>query len=244
MLNDWPQVATKLGLWPAFLVAGSLLLGRASQHPAHQTALERNDLQTERPGAANRRRYDPHNWLSEFFPSTRLLVQRLPYERLSNCLKMWHQYSMDAQASNVFAESNEKVLRRTLRRVVFLGIASFILLVPAMPQIFGIHHALFRPWVMYSGVGTGILKGEFTVRKLDGTIVALTPREILNIPRYPLQMQAGQFYQVYSVGDLKRVSQGYCSKLSSGETLAFHGSFSTAQGWTATEDNDICRVNP
>ena len=46
------------------------------------------------------------------------------------------------------------------RRLAFLLLAGFILLTPALPQLFGVQGMFLRQWTMFSGVGVGLLKGE------------------------------------------------------------------------------------
>ncbi len=62
-----------------------------------------------------------------------------------------------------------------LRRLLFGSLAAFILLVPAMPQLLGVHSPILRPWVMYSGVGFGLLQGEFVVTQENGVEVMSPP---------------------------------------------------------------------
>lgn len=129
---------------------------------------------------------------------------------------------------------------RRVRAVAFLVIGSVIVFAPALPQAFGIHSPLFRQWTMYSGVGTGLLKGRFEVTKANGSTSSFTPREVLGLTRYPLQMGRGQPHQVRSREDLRRVAAEFCGTLEDSETLAFRGWVSTVRGWERLDGTELC----
>ena len=93
---------------------------------------------------------------------------------------------------------------------------------------------------MYSSVGTGLLKGEFAVTRLDGTIEIRTPREIFGLKRYSRLMGPGQPHQVRVADDLRRVTERFCGRLESGDRLSFRGWVSTQRGWQPLEGDDLC----
>ena len=53
------------------------------------------------------------------------------------------------------------------------------------PDLRPVHHLLLREWVMYSGVGVGIPKGEFRIWQGDQPLATLSPLEALDLPAYP-----------------------------------------------------------
>lgn len=126
------------------------------------------------------------------------------------------------------------------RRLAFLLLALFILLAPALPQLFGATGLFLRPWVMFSGVGVGLLKGEFVVTGPDGVEARLAPHEALGQARYSRAMATRFGYHVLSDEDLKRVSAGLCARIGAGRRLSFDGHRQWLDGWRPLADDDIC----
>ena len=108
-------------------------------------------------------------------------------------------------------------LRLRLRGVAFAVVALFILLAPAAFQVFGVNHLLLRPWIMYSGAGIGLLKGEFRIAAPGKPVVVRTPLQLLGRERYPFQRHYEFDRRVFEPGDLKRFAAEACAALPAGE---------------------------
>lgn len=132
---------------------------------------------------------------------------------------------------------------RWLRRLIFVVLAGFILLSPSLPQLFGVTHLFLRPWVMYAGVGTGLLKGTFVVTRAAGGEDHFTPLQVLGRTRYVFNMNRKQSYEVHSEEDLHRFAQRLCGRLEPGDRLDFDGWYSTVRGWQPVEGRELCRVD-
>lgn len=126
-----------------------------------------------------------------------------------------------------------------LRRLLFGSLAAFILLAPAMPQLLGVHSPIFRPWVMYSGVGFGLLQGEFVVTRETGVEV-MTPPSFFNLTRYPNAMRLTEPYLVFDEAGLARQVSQFCAANESALSVAFTGRIAMPQGWVALEANNAC----
>ncbi len=118
----------------------------------------------------------------------------------------------------------------SLRRAFFGVVAAFVLLAPALPQVFGVHAALFRPWVMYSGVGLGLLQGEFAVTR-DGEVEMLSPESFLNINHYVRSMSLSAPHVVLDEAALIDRITAYCEANRNVTTVSFDGKVSGIRGW-------------
>lgn len=128
----------------------------------------------------------------------------------------------------------------SVRRSLFTVLAAFILLSPAAKQVLGYEAPWVRSWVMFSGVGVGILKGSFTTRTQDGAARELTPLEVLDLPRYPM-MRSYLFPQMVMDEDgLRAFAAPYCERVGAHEHLSYRGLVGTRNGWKPLEASDIC----
>ena len=116
------------------------------------------------------------------------------------------------------------------RRVVFGVLAAFILLAPALPQVFGVYSPMFRGWVMYSTVGLGLLRGDIVVTRADG-IETLTPDALLGIQHYPWMMSLKDRHLVLDEATLSAHMSAYCTKNAAAISLSFQGQMSWLDGW-------------
>lgn len=125
-----------------------------------------------------------------------------------------------------------------LRRTVFAGLSVFILLAPALPQIFGIHSVFLRPWIMYSNVGAGALKGSFTLTLPDRTVSELQPIDLHGGNNYP------RYRPVYGAESLREFAAEFCAGLPEGAALTFEGARGSRHGWIAIGGQDLCAGAP
>lgn len=129
------------------------------------------------------------------------------------------------------------------RRAAFVIIGAFLLLAPAPGQLLGLHNVLLREWIMFSGVGVGILKGEFTLQRADGEAATFTPLEMMGIEAYPQTRHYLFDYRVFVDSDLKRVAEGVCGRSIEGDRLSFSGHVGTRDGWRAIDVDDVCALD-
>jgi len=134
-------------------------------------------------------------------------------------------------------------LRLRVRGVAFAAIGLFILLAPAAFQVFGVNHLLLRPWIMYSGAGIGLLKGEFRIAEPGRPVAVRTPLQLLGLDRYPFQRHYEFDRRVFEPGDLKRFAAEACAKLPAGATLSFDGVVGTRDGWKPLHASDVCALD-
>ena len=145
---------------------------------------------------------------------------------------------MTVVTTSTSAEAAAHPSRRvaTWRRVVFAILAAFILLGPAPGQLFGMHSMLLREWIMFSGAGVGVLKGRFTLHRLEGA-VTMTPLEAAGLSSYlalPIARRPSQ------AADLKTFAARICGEAKPAERVSFEGSIGTFTGWTALNVPDVC----
>jgi hypothetical protein len=122
------------------------------------------------------------------------------------------------------------------RRVAFAVIAMFILLGPAPGQLFGMHSVLLREWLMFSGAGLGLLKGNFTLHGADGD-VTMSPLEVAALPSYlalPVERR------VFKPTDLKSFAARVCDNGRQTARLSYDGSVGTFNGWRMLTARDVC----
>ncbi len=133
-------------------------------------------------------------------------------------------------------------LRRQVRRIGFAVIALFILLAPAAGQIFGVKHLLLREWVMYSGVGVGIPKGEFRIWRGGQPVATLSPLEALELTAYPPVIHYTFPHRILGDDDLPGFAAQLCARLEDhgGDRVSFEGVVGTRQGWRALRHEDLC----
>ena len=128
------------------------------------------------------------------------------------------------------------------RKFIFILLASFILLGPAVEQVFGYKSVWMPRWIMYSGVGVGILKGTFHLARPNEPVVELTPLGVLSLDRYPMIRHYEFDQTILEKSDLRHFASRICDDLPSGGTLSFIGSVGTRQGWQAMNVADICKI--
>lgn len=126
-----------------------------------------------------------------------------------------------------------------LRRVVFGVLAAFILLAPAMQQVFHIYSPIFRPWVMYSGVGLGLLRGDFEITRADGQ-ERLSPETFLNVRFYPSTMSIKDRHVVLDETALVARIGAYCEANPDVVSIAFDGEVSGLKGWRPISAAKAC----
>lgn len=133
-------------------------------------------------------------------------------------------------------------LRAQVRRIGFGVIALFILLAPSAGQVFGVNHLLLREWVMYSGVGIGIPKGEFRIWRGDQIVATLSPLEALDLPAYPSVIHYTFQHRILGDEDFPGFAAQLCAALADhdADRVSFEGVIGTRQGWRSAREGDLC----
>ena len=123
-----------------------------------------------------------------------------------------------------------------------LAAAVFIALGPALPQVFGIGQDNVRPWMMFSGVGQGTMKGTFTVTYADGSRKAYTPLEIMALDRYP-DVLAYEFDKLLLNREaMSPIVSAFCdAHVKDGATLSYSGKVGAPNGWALYDAEDLCQ---
>lgn len=125
------------------------------------------------------------------------------------------------------------------RRAAFCVVGLFILLAPMFPHLFDLRSPFLRPWMMYSDVGVGILKGGFRVD--DGVSRRdLSPLQVMGLERYPRLRHFLFEHRVHDSADVARLAEPFCATLGPGARLSFEGAVGTRQGWRPLQVNNVC----
>lgn len=134
-------------------------------------------------------------------------------------------------------------LQTQLRRAGFVVCALFILLAPSAGQVFGVKHLLLREWVMYSGVGVGIPRGEFRIWRGDHPVATLSPLEVLGLPAYPSVIHYTFAHRILDDADLPAFAARLCEALADhdGDRVSFEGVVGTRDGWRSAQHADVCK---
>ncbi len=129
---------------------------------------------------------------------------------------------------------------RILTRAGYLAVAAFILLGPAVYQIFGYKTYSLRTWRMYSGVGVGVLRGEFSLTRGAEEIARETPLQFFGRDRYVNVGLIDPTDLIWTEKDLTRLAEARCAELEPGVLLGFKGLRGTFTGWAPLTMTDIC----
>ena len=131
---------------------------------------------------------------------------------------------------------------RRLRSAALGGLGLFIALSPAAGPVFGVHSVFLREWIMFSGGGIGVLKGQFSVVEADGTRAVLTPLEVLGLNHYHSDPAFDFDPRVFEAADLRRFATQICDGQARPGRLSFTGMIGTRQGWQPIEAGDVCAL--
>ncbi|MEM7267814.1 MAG: hypothetical protein AAF401_01025 [Pseudomonadota bacterium] len=126
-----------------------------------------------------------------------------------------------------------------LRRAMYVALGCFILLAPAAPQIFGVNSVLFRPWIMYSLVGVGVMRGDFVAETAAGG-AKITPFQVMMRNRYPQDLSLNAGHVVLDERTLKRFTAPYCAQYQDVIALTFEGEVAFPDGWRALSAEARC----
>lgn len=136
-----------------------------------------------------------------------------------------------------------RIAGKRLRHVCFTAIAAFILLGPAPGQLFGKTSPWLREWVMFSGVGVGIPKGQFTVNDANGSDQgSYTPLAAAGLDRYPRMSHYRFENRVFASGDMAGFAAPLCASLAPGQHVSFEGWVGTRQGWAEMSIETVCAM--
>lgn len=132
--------------------------------------------------------------------------------------------------------------RRFSRTAVFFLFAALILLGPFAAQVLHVRHVLARPWVMFAGVGVGILNGEFQAVAPDGSAMTLKPLQLLGAERYPVTRSTEFPLRIVKDGDLRKFAERFCAN--NNVKLSYSGFVGSREGWRVLNADNLCAITP
>lgn len=140
------------------------------------------------------------------------------------------------------AKSTGRPWQKAGRSLALLTLSGYILLSPALVQVFGVGAPIVRPWTMYSRVGMGLPKGTFEVTQPDGQTVKMTALQAAGLRRYPAEGQIYHFGRFVSLqpGAFAKFAAPLCSQLEEGARVTFSGEIGSPTGWTQVDTVDVC----
>ena len=127
-----------------------------------------------------------------------------------------------------------------LKRAAFALAALYITLSPALPQLLGWGAPVVRAWTMYSGVGAGLPKGDFTARYADGRIQTLTALQVRGLERYPDVFHYTFDGLIDAPEGLAAWAADFCAASQDLESLSFSGRIGSPDGWVTHDADDLC----
>ena len=127
-----------------------------------------------------------------------------------------------------------------IKRLGFAAAALYIILSPALPQLAGWGAPYVRPWTMFSGVGAGLPKGEFTARYADGRTEQLSALQVLGAERYPDSFHYEFDLLIHDEASFRDFAAGFCTRADGPATLSFDGRVGAPDGWVSHSVTDLC----
>jgi hypothetical protein len=134
--------------------------------------------------------------------------------------------------------------RVRLRRAAFLLVLAFEALGPAYRQVLHGRNPLFRNWVMYRGMGYGVVDVTFRRRLPDDTEVEVDRFGVLGYDRP--RAAPTTVWRIEGMDGTRAVAAELCRVLGPGTDLRAYAHMASATGWTpilAGED-DLCAAPP
>lgn len=129
-----------------------------------------------------------------------------------------------------------------VRKSLFVALGAFILVSPVFPQVFKVGQPWIRQWTMYSGVGTGLMKGDFLVQYETGETKSIKPLEMLGLERYPNTFHYEFDRRVWSVQDIERMARSYCDGHQGVVSLSYSGRVGVPEGWANLKTENLCQA--
>ena len=125
--------------------------------------------------------------------------------------------------------------RQRIRAIVFIALATFILVGPLYRQVLGGKNVLFRQWTMFSLVGTRYLDVRFSVRFPDGREQPINYRVALGfygkdkstIPQMVWRVRDDRW---------EPVARLLCKRLGEDADLRLRSRVATPKGWRSFHD--------
>ena len=125
--------------------------------------------------------------------------------------------------------------RQRIRAMVFIALATFILVGPLYRQVFGGTNVLFRQWTMFSLVGTRYLDVRFSVRFPDGREQPINYRDELGFSGKDKSSIPRQVWRIRNDG-WERVARLLCKRLGDDVDLRLRSRVATPKGWRSLHD--------
>jgi hypothetical protein len=125
--------------------------------------------------------------------------------------------------------------RQSIRTIVFIALATFILVGPAYRQVFGGKNVLFRQWTMFSAAGSRYLDVRFSVRFPDGSEQPINYRDELGFSGQDKSKIPRKVWRVRKDGWQPLATQ-LCKRLGSDADLRLRSRVATPKGWRSFHD--------
>jgi hypothetical protein len=129
---------------------------------------------------------------------------------------------------------------RGLRLTAFLAILAFLALGPFYRHVLHGTHPALRNWVMYRGVGYGLVDARFLRRARDG---GAHPIDRFTALGYAGPADAPEeVWRIVGRAGLEALAWCLCARLGPGTDLRAHAREATARGWVvlAAGERNLC----
>jgi len=131
-----------------------------------------------------------------------------------------------------------KVNVAVLRFIVFMLITTFIVVGPIYRQAFGGTNKIFKNWIMFSHIGTGIVDARFSLVLDNGSEVLLDRYEVLGLSRNKNNNNPRNSRVIRERhGGAQQVAERLCEEMDEGSVIRIHARVATVRGWKVTHDN-------
>jgi hypothetical protein len=136
--------------------------------------------------------------------------------------------------SQAFPNPAPATLWSRIRVVVFILCACFIVGGPLARQVFGVPGRHLPRWVMFGGIGLGLLDVRYEQAHSDGTRTLLNRRKLLK-GRVP----PGELRRVVNVDKAWNIAQALCKKLGGDADIRVTARNATRKGWRNVLDGTV-----
>lgn len=127
-------------------------------------------------------------------------------------------------------------IRSVSRLVAFCSIVAFMVTGPIYRQVLGGEGRHFRSWVMFSGIGVGVIDARYYLVDADKPDKQLNHLEILD-GEYVRSGRSNVWLTKRSTGGPASVVRMLCRKLAPGASIRVSSRVATRRGWVR-EPND------
>jgi hypothetical protein len=137
-------------------------------------------------------------------------------------------------------DSSQSARARRLRLLAFVAILAFELGEPAYRQVFGGTNRFVRKWIMFEGIGLGVVDARFSEALPDGRSVAVDRFATLGLNR---TSSPRDVRRIVHESNLRAVGQRLCAASAPGTDLRVVARIAERSGWRLIENGErnLCR---